>query len=557
MAGGFMNGDIPAKARELYEDAVRILQEDMAHRRTFRGTEVVIENLVEAVKEYDGFFEAWRLLGEVYLGTEQALKGYLALKKAYGIKNDDVGVATLLGEAALTLQRPDLALKYLETARSGEETPVTAVKLYALALARQEKWEEALRAFGEALAEDPSDADIRMECAKVLSELGYKQEAASVLADYLDPYRDIIDKTPAMADTGWIMPVGTVLDRLSPGAKKRAAHKETVPRPENYNAWYDLGNCFLDSELWEAAVAAYKRSLRVHPDYYDALHNMGIALEELGRTDDALQMYEAAIEASPDTPEAYLSVAELLEETEPDETDDIALNYLMYYRLDPDAEGFEDLEGELREMLRESPDISLNLLLAHVYLLREEIDKADEILRQIESAGGGEATLQWVRGRILREQGKASEAEAAFRRGLESVEMEESEVPLDEENLEAMLRNDLAELLESEGRRDEALEVLEEDIEILDADGLSLLAELLEDKDADAARQMWMKALNIDLTHPDSLVGLAERMLAEGNIEGGIVLLVSALKEDPEDEEIIEKLRKLYPEIGALELSPQ
>jgi len=549
--------DIPAKARELYEDAVRILQEDMAHRRTIRGTEVVIENLIGAVREHDGFLAAWRLLGEVYLGTEQTLKGYLALKKAYGMRSDDAGVATLLGEASLTLERPALALEYLEAARSGEEVPLTAMKLYALALARSEKWEEALRAFGEALAEDPSDADIRMECAKVLSELGYKQEAASVLADYLDPYRDIIDKTPAMAETGWIMPTGAVLDRLSPGAKKKAADKETVPRPENYNAWYDLGNCFLDGELWEAAVAAYKRSLRVHPDYYDALHNMGMALEELGRSDDALQMYEAAIEASPDTPEAYLSIAELLEDTEPDETDDIALNYLMYYRLDPDAEGFEDLEGELREMLRESPDISLNLLLAHVYLLREEIDKADEILRQIESEGGGEATLQWVRGRILREQGKISEAERAFRTGLESVKNEESEVPLEEENLEAILRNDLADLLESEGREGEAGEILKEGAEILDADGLSLLAELLEPEDADAAEEIWRKALNIDPNHPDSLAGLAGRMLDAGNTEDGIVLLVAALKEDPEDEETIARLMELYPKIGAPELSPQ
>ena len=540
----------------MYQEAVRILQEDLAQRRTVRGTEAVIENLVDAVKEYDGFFEAWRLLGEVYLGTEQSLKGYLALKKAYEIKKDDVGVATLLGEASLTLGRPDLALDYLQAAHSAEEIPLAARKLLALVLAKTEKWEESLRAFGEALAEDPSDGDIRMECARVLGELGYNPEAASVLADFLDPYRDIIDKTPAIADSGWIMPPGTVLDRLVPGAKKRAAQKETVARPENYNAWYTLGNCFLDGELYEPAVACYKRALRIHPDYYDALHNMGIALEELGRGEDALQMYEAAIEADPDSPEAYLSVAELLEDIAPEETDEIALNYLMYFRLFPEAESFEEIESELKDLLEPSPDISQSLLLAHVYLLRDEIDKADAILRRIESAGGGEATLQWVMGRILREQGKTREAEKAFEAGLDAVGEEESEAPLEEENLEARLLYDLADLLEKEGRHDEAREVLEEDTETLDADGLSLLAELLLPVDAKAAEEAWRKALNLDPEHPDALVGLAEMMIARDRMEEGIVLLEMALAADPEDAETIRKLNDLYPKIGAPELSP-
>lgn len=551
-----MPEEIPVKAKQHYDEAVRILTEDMAQRRALRGTDIVVENLLEAIREHDQYFEAWRLLGEIYLGTEETLKGYLALQRAHRLQGDDTGVATLLGEAALILDRPHLSLRHLEQAHKAENVPLGARKLMALALAKAEKWEEALRAFGEALAGDPSDGDMRRECANLLGELGYPADAASVLADYLDPYRDFIDKQPVIIKTGWIKPTGAVLDRLLPGAAKRALEKERVPRPEDYRAWYAMGNLFLDGEEHEAAVVCFKRALRVHPDYYDALHNMGIALEGMGRMEDALQMYETAIEADPDSPEAYLSVAELLEDKSPDETDEIALNYLMYYRLDPEAEGFAEMETGLRERLEATPDIAQILLLAQVYLLREAVDKADQVLRLIAPAGTGEATFQWVKGRVFQEQGKADMAEKAYRAGLAIVEKEDFEPTMDEDNTEARIRFDLADLLSRNDRPAEAMKVLQEAEEILDADGLGLLAELLAKAEPEKAEETLKRALNMDPEHPDALLGLADRMIDTGRIEEGIVLLERALKVDPEDTGIADRLRELYPKIDAPELSP-
>ena len=547
---------IPEQAKESYNEAVRILQEDMTQQRTMRGTDIVIKNLKEAVEGYDEFFEAWRLLGEVYLGTEQPLEAYMALKKAHELRKEDSGVPTLLGEASLILGRPKLAWQYLELALAGEDVPIAAIKLKALALARDEQWQESLAAFGEALVEDPSDGEMRRECAKVLSELGYNREAACIYADYLDPFRHFLGKQPAIVESGWIMKPGLVLDRLLPGASKRAAENETVGRQEDYRIWYELGNVFLDGEEYEAATACYKRALRVHPDYYDALHNMGIALEELDRHDDALQMYEAAIEADPDTPEAYLSIAELLEEMTPEETDEVALNYLMYYRLDPDADGFEILEKRLRARLEEIPDIPQILLLSHVYLLRDEIDKADSILKLIESAVEGEATIQWLRGRILQERGKIQEAEIAYKAGLSIVSLDEIEPTIEEQNIEARIRYDFAVLLEESDREGDALAVLEEDIEALDSDGLCLLAELKLDSAPAESEEFWQKALSEDPEHLDSLLGLAELMVDKGRREEAIVLLETAYTVDPEDEDIPEKLRELYKAIGSSELSP-
>ncbi len=548
--------DIPEKAKKLYNEAVRILSEDLSQQRVLRGTDIVIENLKEAIEEYDPFFEAWRLLGEIYLGTEEPLDGYRALKRAYDLNVGDVNVATLLGEASLVLDRPHLALEYLEVAHKAEKVPLGARKLIAMTLAQAEKWQEAVRAFGEALAKDPSDGDIRRKCAELLARLGKPAEAVSVLADYLDPYRDFIDKQPLLIKSGWILQPGAVLNRLAEGAGNRALEKETVARPEDYRAWYVMGNVFLDGEKYEAAVVCYKRALRVHPDYYDALHNMGLALVEMGRTEDAHQMYESAVETDPDSPEAYMSIAELMEEVSPEDVDEIALNYLMFYRIAPETEGFEELETELRQRLEATPDIAQILLLGQVYLLRDEVEKAEQVLRLIEPAGSGEAMFQWIRGRVHHEQERLAEAEKAYRSGLEIVDPDGAEPTMEEDNPEAKLRFDLASLLEETGKVSEASEILEDGYDILNADGLSLFAELMVGRSPERAMQAWEKALTLDNDNPDALMGLANRLIETDRIGEGIVLYEQALDADPESEDIVEKLRELYPRIGVPELSP-
>ncbi|HEX9744734.1 MAG TPA: tetratricopeptide repeat protein [bacterium] len=549
--------EIPAKAREYYNEAVSIIQEDVAMRRTMLATDSVIGNLRRAIDEYSHFFEAWRLLGEIYLSTEQVLQGYLALKRADLIKPGDMSVKTLLGEASLITNRPELALKYLSEIEDNENTPLASKKLKALALAKCEKWEDALRTFGEALAVDPQDGNLRLECSRILNDLGYHPEAASVLADFLDPYRDFIDNQASINGTGWIMPPHESLERLSKGASSKARKIEIVPQMENYMVWYALGNIFLDGEHFAAAVTCYRMALKIHPDYYDCLHNMGLALVELGRANEAIQLFETAIETSPDEPDAYLSLAELLEEEAPDDTDEISLNYLMYYRLDPDAEGFSELEPELVSRLKESPDISLLFLLAHVYLEMEEPEKAYEILNQLEKQGSDDPMLFMLLGRSQAELEMYEEAVKSYRTSLENTGEYDREGIFDDEEIEPKLRYELASVYEEIGKIDEAVGVLKEDVGVLDSDGLTLLAELVKESDPGEAGKYWELAIERDGENLDALMEYAVNKSKAGDTEGAIELLEKTYALVEEDEELTEMLGRLYAEIGADELSPQ
>jgi tetratricopeptide (TPR) repeat protein len=196
------------------------------------------------------------------------------------------------------------------------------------------------------------------------------------------------------------------------------------------------------------------------------------------------------------------------------------------------------------------------LLLAHVYILREETDKAAQIISNLQASAGDESALFWLQGRVLQEKGRMEEAEGKFRAGLENVGGDESDETEEEDNMESRLRHDLAILLADSGRKPEAIEVLSEDTEVLEADALSLLAELLFDERPDEAERVWEAALDLDPGHAETLVAVADLKLERKLIEDAIILLERVLKDNPGDEEVASRLAQLYPEIGAPELSP-
>ena len=59
----------------------------------------------------------------------------------------------------------------------------------------------------------------------------------------------------------------------------------------------------------EAAVAKYRRSVEIAPDFFDGWHALGMALMKLGRFDEAIQAGKRAVELRPNDQIGWTSLS--------------------------------------------------------------------------------------------------------------------------------------------------------------------------------------------------------------------------------------------------------
>ncbi len=59
--------------------------------------------------------------------------------------------------------------------------------------------------------------------------------------------------------------------------KAKALEQEVLNRPENAEAWIQLGHIYYDMDKHDQAVAAYEKSLELNPNNTDMLTDLGTA----------------------------------------------------------------------------------------------------------------------------------------------------------------------------------------------------------------------------------------------------------------------------------------
>ncbi|MBW4469666.1 MAG: tetratricopeptide repeat protein [Stenomitos rutilans HA7619-LM2] len=80
-------------------------------------------------------------------------------------------------------------------------------------------------------------------------------------------------------------------------------------RPDDYEAWYNLGNALRRLECYSEAVASYDKSLAIKPHQPDTWSKRGTALVYLSRYEEALVSYDEALQTQPDFAPAYYNKA--------------------------------------------------------------------------------------------------------------------------------------------------------------------------------------------------------------------------------------------------------
>jgi Flp pilus assembly protein TadD len=69
-----------------------------------------------------------------------------------------------------------------------------------------------------------------------------------------------------------------------------------------------MGRSYIKLNQYIGAVKAYKRAIKVKPDYAEAYNNLGVAYGGLGFYTDAIEAYRQAIKIKPENSSAYLNL---------------------------------------------------------------------------------------------------------------------------------------------------------------------------------------------------------------------------------------------------------
>jgi len=139
----------------------------------------------------------------------------------------------------------------------------------AILLAGQRRYDEALRAFLEALACRPADPEIHANLGHLLLSTGCVTAA-------LEVYEAALELAP-----------GSARAHFNCAAALRAAHRD------------------------EAAIVHYRAAIALRPDYLDARNNLANALASLGRLDEAAVALRSAIALAPGQPRLYGNLVHL------------------------------------------------------------------------------------------------------------------------------------------------------------------------------------------------------------------------------------------------------
>ncbi|MFI5455633.1 MAG: tetratricopeptide repeat protein [Isosphaerales bacterium] len=118
------------------------------------------------------------------------------------------------------------------------------------------------------------------------------REAIRLRSNYADAHNDL----------------GIALARQNRFEEAAASYRQALAHRPNYpEAHNNLGNALRNLGRFQEAVAAYDRAVELKPNYADAYNNGGIAFAEQARFDEAIDSYSRCIRLRPNHVDAHLN----------------------------------------------------------------------------------------------------------------------------------------------------------------------------------------------------------------------------------------------------------
>jgi Flp pilus assembly protein TadD len=297
------------------------------------------------------------------------------------------------------------------------KAPRSAAAIHTLGLIRKDRGDAAggeglLR---ESIALDPSRAEFKVNLAHLLRRTARPTEAESA-------YREALRLNPRApgARTGLIR---ALCDRSLHAEAEGEARALLSLNDRDSNAWSLLAMTLREQMRLTEAEAAYRRAIEAQPDQPQAHHNLGSILNRMDRAEEALDALDRAQRLG-------------LRGFEAEFNRGIALTLL--YRLDEAEAAFEQavrvnpLHGEAQvnlariRFMRGDPNFArsiteaaakhrsnhdLQILLSLVLRRAGDLQRAENLLRDVARSAGPSADVHAALAEILLESGRIKEAE--------------------------------------------------------------------------------------------------------------------------------------------------
>ena len=90
-------------------------------------------------------------------------------------------------------------------------------------------------------------------------------------------------------------------DQISPDLNNRISdlEAETSLKPENVEAWIQLGNLYFDTNQFDGAIRAYKKALELDPNNPNVWTDLGVMYRRSGNPSQAIKSFDRAIAVDP------------------------------------------------------------------------------------------------------------------------------------------------------------------------------------------------------------------------------------------------------------------
>lgn len=214
----------------------------------------------------------------------EAQSGYRAVLK---MSSRHFGATHMLGVAAFQMQKPDIAIDFIEKAIQIDPNVISAYVNIGMAYTMLRRFDDADRSYERALALNPNLAELHANRCILLQEMK-RPEDALVACDKAIALR------PELVEA--YLNRGSILQELNRPEEALISYDHALKlRPDFAQALNNKGNVLRELNRSDEALTCYERAVELLGDYFEAHSNKGNALQDLGRLTEAIAAYDAAL----------------------------------------------------------------------------------------------------------------------------------------------------------------------------------------------------------------------------------------------------------------------